>query len=60
MTDFFNSVPNHKILDRSKLKAYADAKMNVNEKSVFGRVANIVGKAETAGNQHFLLFPQIF
>ena len=25
-----------------------------------GRVENIVGKEENAGNQHFLLFPQCF
>ena len=25
-----------------------------------GRVENIVGKGENAGNQHFLLFPQCF
>ena len=27
---------------------------------VFDRVENIVGKEETAGDQHFLLFPQYF
>ena len=37
-------------------------KMNVAEKLKFvlGRVDNIVGKGEKAGNQHFLLFPQCF
>ena len=36
--------------------------MNVNERLKFGlgRVENIVGKGENAGNQHFLLFPQCF
>ena len=36
----FNSLPNYKIFDRSKLKAFADDKINVTEKSkfVFGRV----------------------
>ena len=29
-------------------------------KFVLGRVENIVGKGENAGNQHFLLFPQCF
>ena len=37
-------------------------KINVNEKPKFGfgRVENIVGKGENAGNQHFLLFLQRF
>ena len=58
----FNSLPNDKILDWSKLKAFADDKMNVNQKLKFdtGRVENIVGKGEKAGYQHFLLFPQCF
>ena len=29
-------------------------------KFVLGRVENIVGKRENAGNQHFLCFPQCF
>ena len=55
-------LPNDKILDYSKLKAFADDKINVNEKLKFGlgRVENIVGKGENAGYQHFLLFPQFF
>ena len=58
----FNSLPNDKILDWSKLKAFANDKMNVNEKFNFGlgRTKNIVGKGENAGYQHFLLFPQCF
>ena len=28
--------------------------------SIFDRVENIVGKGESAGYQHFLLFPQCF
>ena len=46
----------------SKLKAFANDKINVEEKLkyVFGRVENIVGKGENAGYQHFLLFPQCF
>ena len=58
----FNSLPNDKILDWSKLKAFADNKMNVNERLKFdlGRVDNIVGKGENTGYQHFLLFPQYF
>ena len=58
----FNSLPNDKILDWSKLKAFADDKINVNEvlKIGLGKVENIVGKGENAGHQHFLLFPQCF
>ena len=57
-----NSLPHDKMLDWSKLKAFADAKINVVEKLKFalGRVENIVGKGEHAGYQHFLLFTQCF
>ena len=50
------------ILHKSKMKDFADDKMNVTQKLnfVLGRVENIVGKGENAGNQHFLLFPQCF
>ena len=56
----FNPLQNDKFLNWSKLKALADNKINVTEKFEFvlGRVENIVGKGENAGNQHFLLFPQ--
>ena len=59
---FVNSLPNEKILHRSKLKAFADdniklAKMMI---SPFDRVENIVEKGENVGYQHFLLFPQCF
>ena len=58
----FNSSPNNKILDWSKLKALADNKLYVNEKLKvgLGRAENIVEKGENAGYQHFLLFPQCF
>ena len=58
----FNSLPNDKILDVSKLKAFADYNLEMNQKLEFavGRVENIVGKGENAGYQHFLLFPQCF
>ena len=51
-----------KILDWSKLIAFADDKIKVHKKTifVFDRVENIVGKVENAGYQHFLLFPQCF
>ena len=53
-----NSLPNNNILDWTKLKAFADDKLNLtkNLKLVLGRVENIVGKGENAGDQHFLLF----
>ena len=52
-------LPNDKILDLSKLKAFAEDNTNVIQKLKFalGRVENIVGKGENAGYQHFLLFP---
>ena len=42
---------NDKILDWSKLKVFADNKINVNKvlKNGFGKVENIVGKGENAG-----------
>ena len=57
-----NSLPNKKVLDWSKCKAFADDKMNVTIKFKFvlGWVENIVGKGENAGYQHFLLFLQCF
>ena len=59
---FISCLPNDKILDLSKLKAFADDKINVTEKLKFvlGRVENFVGKGENAGYQHFLLFLQCF
>ena len=50
------------MLDWSKLKAFADDKINVNQilKFVLERVKNIVGKGEKAGHQYFLLSPQCF
>ena len=57
-----NYLPNDKMLDLSKLKAFTDDNLNLNKKLKFamGRVENIVGKGENAGYQHFLLFPQCF
>ena len=59
---YLNSLPNDKILDRSKFKALVDDKLNAMEKLKFvlGRVENMVGKGENAGYQHFLLFPLCF
>ena len=58
----FNPLPNNKTLDCSILKAFSDDKLNGTEKLKFvlGRVENNVGKGETAGYEHFLLFPQCF
>ena len=58
----FNYLPNNKTLDLSKMKAFADDNLNVNQKLKFavGRVENIVGKGENAENQYFILFPQCF
>ena len=57
-----NSLPDGKILDWSKLKAFSDDKINVADMmiSLSDRIKNIVGKGENAGYQHFLLFPQCF
>ena len=54
--------PNGKILDVTKLKAFADDKLNVAQMtmSLSDRVENTVGKGENAGSQHFFLFPQCF
>ena len=56
----YNSLPNDQILDLTKLKAFADDKINVAQMmiSVFDWIENIVEKGENAGYQHFLLFPQ--
>ena len=55
----FNSLPDDKILDWSKLKAFADDKLKLAKIMVLvlNRVENIVGKGENAGFQHFLPLP---
>ena len=57
-----NPLPNGKILDWSKLKAFAGNKINVAKMtiSLSDRVENIVGNGENAGFQHFLLLPLCF
>ena len=57
-----NPFPNDKILDRTKLKAFVDNKLNMTKIRIssFDRVENTVGKGENAGYQHFLFFPQCF
>ena len=50
-----NPLPNDKIWDVTKLKAFADDKLNVDNMmiSLFDREENSVGKRENAGCQHF-------
>ena len=57
-----NSLPNNKILDQSKLKAYVIHTIKITQKLIFvlGKIENIEGKGENAGYQHFLLFPRSF
>ena len=59
---YINSLPNDKILDVTKLKAFAEDKLNVARMmiSLLDRVENTVGKRENAGYQHFHLFLQVF
>ena len=56
----FNPLSNGKILDMTKLKAFADDKLNVAKMtiSLYDTVENTMGKGENAGYQHFLLFPK--
>ena len=57
-----NSLPNEKIFDSTKFKAFADDKINIAQMmiSVFDRVENIVGRGGNAGYQPLFLFPQCF
>ena len=58
----FNPLPNNKILDVTKLKTFADNKVNIARMmiSLLDKVENTVGKGENTGYQHFLLFLQCF
>ena len=57
-----NSLPNDKMLDQSKMKAFAVNKIKLTQKSKLDlgwvKKKNIVGNGENAGYQHFLLYPQ--
>ena len=57
-----NSLPNDKIFDQSKFKAFAEDKLKVIQmaKFVLDKIEKNVGKEENAGYQHFLLSPQCF
>ena len=54
LKEMVNSSPNDKILDWSKLKAFADDKIKLAKMMifVFDRIENILGKGENAGKQH--------
>ena len=58
----FNPLPKGKILNVTKLKAFADNKSNIAKiaNSLCDRVENTVRKGENDGNQHFHLFPHYF
>ena len=62
MEERVNPLPNYKISELSRLKAFADDKSKVIQmaKFVLDKVENIVGKEENAGYQLFLLFPKCF
>ena len=57
-----NSLPNDKISDLTKLKAFAEDRIDIAQVmiSVFNRIENIVEKGENVGYQHFLPFPHYF
>ena len=57
-----NPFPHDKILDQTKLKAFADDKLNVTKMiiSVFDRVENIVGKGEIACTSNFSFSLNVF
>ena len=58
----FNPLPNDKISDMSKLKAYADDKRNATQKLklILRRVENIVGKSRKYWLSAFSPFPTMF
>ena len=57
-----HSLPDDKMLDWSKLKAFADDVLNLAEMMVIihKSLENLVGKGENAGYQHFPHFPRGF
>ena len=57
-----NLLSDTKFLDMTKLKAFADNKLNVPKITIShcDRVENTVGKEGNAGYQHFPPFPQCF
>ena len=59
---FPNPFPHDKILDQTRLKAFADDKLNITKIviSVFDRVENIVGKGEIACTSNFSFSHNVF
>ena len=57
-----NPLPDDKILDWSKFKAFADDRLNVTKMiiSVFDKVENIVGKGEIACTSNFSFSHNVF
>ena len=55
-------VTNDTILDQSKFKELADAKINTTTKLKFvlAMVESVLGKGQNSGYQHFVLFPKCF
>ena len=60
--NLINPSPHEKMLDETKLKAFADDILNVTKMiiPVFDRSENIVGKRRNCLYRQFLLFPQCF
>ena len=58
----FNPLTDDKILDQTKLKAFADDKLHATKMiiSVFDRVENIVGKGEIACTSNFSFSHSVF
>ena len=61
-SNYFNSLPNDKILDVTKFKEFADDKLSVAKMTIIfcDRLENTLGKGGNAGYQHFLFFPKCF
>ena len=59
---YVNPLPNDKILDMTKLKAFTDNKLHVDKMTIsdLDRVENTEEKGENTGYQHLFLFPQCF
>ena len=57
-----NPLANDNILEVTKLKAFADDKLNIPKmmNSLLDREENTVGKGANAGHQHFFLFRLCF
>ena len=57
-----NPFPHDKILDQTRLKAFADDKLNVTKMIIsdFDRVDNIVGKGEIACTSNFSFSHNVF